>query len=127
MMAGARMKQKTEMGAVKDFGIIYLKPGVSPGEWIESGQWMDMLYNEFLYCASEIIYKGKNDIPVVTLVSIRYEQVGEMEIPIVTNDIVYLSGGNLEKRLNEILKYAEAKEKYEDCAKVRDMLIDLKR
>lgn len=114
-----------KLNAVKDMGIVYLKPGITPDEWIKSDEWVSVLYDEFLYRAQQIIYEHKNHTPVVTLVSIRYETVGDVEIPVITNDIVYLQNDDLQGRLIKMLRYAEKKERYEDCATIRDMLIEL--
>ena len=115
-----------EVKVVDDLGIIYLENGISIKKWIKSKEWIPVLYGYVLYAAKQIVYEGNTNVPMATVVSIEYQELGEMELPVIHNQILYLTIKNLEARLNEILQYAEEREKYEDCAKIRDMLIAFK-
>lgn len=108
----------------RELTVIYLDENTDFNEWLGGDVWIGLLYGEILYSAREIIYKNKKKSPMANIVSVTYENAGEMELPVVQNTQLVLTDENLQEHLERVLQYAEEREMYEDCAMVRDMLID---
>ena len=112
----------------RELTTIYIDDGTPLETWLEEGSWIGPLYGEFLYSAKQIVYHGESDIPLANIVSetTTSDMIEGLDVHITINTELVLSRETLLERLEMVLYWAEDMEYYEDCACLRDMIIEFK-
>jgi hypothetical protein len=108
----------------RELSVIYLEDGTTFSKWLKGDEWIALLYGELLFAAGEIIYNEKEKCPIAHIVSVNYESNGEREFPVIKNHEFILTNKQITEFLDKILKYAEEREMYEECASIFTMIKD---